>query len=60
MSIIDAHLHLFKANSITNELWSMGHKIEILEIEFEKIMNFSIHDDEINKYVQNLHILIQS
>ena len=52
--------YLFKANSITNELWSMGHKIEILEIEFEKIMNFSIHDVEINKYIQNLDILIQN
>ena len=52
--------YLFKANSITNELWSMGHKIEILEIEFENIMNFSIHDVEINKYIQNLDILIQN
>tara|TARA_B100001142_G_scaffold69767_1_gene69949 strand:- start:45299 stop:45604 length:306 start_codon:yes stop_codon:yes gene_type:complete len=52
--------YLFKANSITNELWSMGHKIEILEIEFANIMNFSIHDVEINKYIQNLDILIQN
>ncbi|MBI51640.1 MAG: hypothetical protein CL779_00280 [Chloroflexi bacterium] len=50
---------VFKANSIINELWSMGHKIEILEIEFEKIVNFTINDSEINNHVKDLNFLIQ-
>ena len=50
---------VFKANSIINELWSMGHKIEILEIEFEKIVNFTINDSEINNHVKDLNFLIK-
>ncbi|MBR74081.1 MAG: hypothetical protein CL872_04005 [Dehalococcoidaceae bacterium] len=50
---------IFKGNSIINELWSMGHKIEILEIEFDKIVDFSINDPELNRYVNDLNILIQ-
>ena len=51
---------IFKVNSIVNELWSMGHKIEILEIEFEKIVNFTIDDLEINNHIADLNFLIQT
>ena len=50
---------IFTANSIINELWSMGHKGEVLEINFDKVNNFSVNHPEIQQLIPNIEILIR-